>query len=192
MSSLFVMRAADRNRFRSGSTKSLKDLFWLCKEAYHLVHKVSPLPISVSSSIELFHRSSTDSYTDRDGTMDMILTTCKSVSSSGVGSDCYINIAYNQQLPLCSYTTDSGMKNGVRVCRPPNDLCTADDNFQFNLLDSPDNNVSSRLQRPFHTLIQLYRLLFAFLFHPFSVMVTSNPCLFGIRALIHPFPFHYA
>ncbi|EKM81384.1 hypothetical protein AGABI1DRAFT_106101 [Agaricus bisporus var. burnettii JB137-S8] len=36
------------------------------------------------------------------------------------------------------------MKNGVRVCRPPNNLCTADDNFQFNLLDSPDNNAFVR------------------------------------------------
>lgn len=79
---------------------------------------------------------------DRDGTMDMVFTTCTRVSSNGVGTDCYVNIAYNQQLGLCSSTTDSGIKNGARVCRPPNDLCTADDNFQFNLQDGPDNEVN--------------------------------------------------
>lgn len=151
MSSLFVMMAMDRNLFKSGSIRSLKDLYWRHKAAYHPVHRVSLLAILVSSIC--CNRSSTDSYTDRDGTMDMIFTTCKKVSSHGVGSDCYINIAYNQQLPLCSYSTDSGMKNGVRVCRPPNDLCTADDNFQFNLLDSPDNNVGPNLQHPIHMLI---------------------------------------
>lgn len=71
----------------------------------------------------------------------MIFTTCRSVSSNGVGSDCYVNIAYNQQLGLCTSTTDSGIKNGIRVCRPPNDLCTADDEFKFDLRDSPDNEV---------------------------------------------------
>ncbi|THH05309.1 hypothetical protein EW145_g4893 [Phellinidium pouzarii] len=40
---------------------------------------------------------------DRDGTIDMVFATCASVSSStGIGKDCYINIAYNQQLPLCA------------------------------------------------------------------------------------------
>ncbi|KAF9453642.1 hypothetical protein P691DRAFT_812990 [Macrolepiota fuliginosa MF-IS2] len=81
---------------------------------------------------------------DRDGTIDMIFTTCKSVSSDGVGSDCYVNVAYNQQLGLCSSATDSGIKNGVRICRPPNDLCTADDNFKFDLRDSADNEAFIR------------------------------------------------
>ncbi|KAJ3570120.1 hypothetical protein NP233_g4613 [Leucocoprinus birnbaumii] len=51
---------------------------------------------------------------DRDGTMDMVFTSCRSVDSKGVGSDCYINIAYNQQLPLCASTTDSAVRDGTR------------------------------------------------------------------------------
>ncbi|KAJ2926340.1 hypothetical protein H1R20_g10751, partial [Candolleomyces eurysporus] len=77
---------------------------------------------------------------DRDGTIDLIFSTCSSVSTStGIGKDCYINVAYNQQLGLCKATTDSGLKKGVRVCRPPDDLCTADPNFKFDLTESSDN-----------------------------------------------------
>ncbi|KAG6917026.1 hypothetical protein DXG01_004152 [Tephrocybe rancida] len=79
---------------------------------------------------------------DRDGTIDMVFTTCYSVSpSSGLGSDCVINIAYNSQLGLCSSSTDTGIKKGVRTCRPHDDLCTVDSNFKFNLNNSPDNDV---------------------------------------------------
>lgn len=81
------------------------------------------------------------SRADRDGTMDMVFTSCRSVDSKGVGSDCYINIAYNQQLPLCASTTDSAVRDGTRVCRQPNDLCIADDNFKFDLRDTNDNKV---------------------------------------------------
>ena len=80
---------------------------------------------------------------DRDGTIDLVFPTCSRVSrSTGLGSDCYINIALNQQLDLCASTTVSGMKNNVRVCRPPTNLCVADPNFKFNLTDSPSNHVS--------------------------------------------------
>jgi integrin alpha FG-GAP repeat containing protein 1 len=73
----------------------------------------------------------------------MMFATCKSVNSNGVGSDCYINLAYNQQLGLCKSTAESEMKGGVRVCRQPNDLCVADDNFKFDLRDTPENDVCS-------------------------------------------------
>lgn len=82
---------------------------------------------------------------DRDGTIDMVFPTCSRVSSStGLGTDCYINIAYNQQLKLCSSSTDSGLKKGVMMCRPHDDLCTADPNFKFNFSDLPDNDLFSR------------------------------------------------
>jgi len=71
----------------------------------------------------------------------MMFTTCKNVNSKGIGSDCFINIVYNQQLGLCSSSTESEVKNGVRVCRQPNNLCTPDDHFKFDFRDSPDNNV---------------------------------------------------
>ncbi|KAH9483665.1 T-cell immunomodulatory protein [Psilocybe cubensis] len=76
---------------------------------------------------------------DRDGTIDMFFSTCQSVSSKGVGDNCYINIAYNQQLPLCTSSTESGIKKGVRVCRRPEDLCIADPNFKYDLTDTTSN-----------------------------------------------------
>lgn len=80
---------------------------------------------------------------NRDGTIDLIFPTCARVTSSGVGMLCDINIAYNQQLPLCTLATESGMRKGVRYCRRPEDLCTADMGFKFNLTDSPDNHVAT-------------------------------------------------
>ncbi|CAL1703385.1 unnamed protein product [Somion occarium] len=85
-------------------------------------------------------QSVTFSDIDRDGTMDMLFVTCDSVSSTtGVGSNCALNIAYNKQLPLCKSSTAPSVKNGKRVCRPPTNLCTADDNFQYNLSEGNDN-----------------------------------------------------
>ncbi|KAH9890573.1 hypothetical protein C8Q73DRAFT_793017 [Cubamyces lactineus] len=83
---------------------------------------------------------------DRDGTLDMLFPTCSSVSTStGIGSKCSINIAYNKQLPLCTSSTAPSVVNGKRVCRPPDDLCTADPNFQFDLNDRADNDAFVRI-----------------------------------------------
>lgn len=76
--------------------------------------------------------------------MDIVFTTCSSVSSvTGLGKDCSINIAFNQQLPLCSSSTEQETKKGVKVCRQPDNLCTADPSFKFDLSDTPDNDVCS-------------------------------------------------
>ena len=53
--------------------------------------------------------------------------------STGIGTDCFINIAYNP-----------GIKDDIRVCRRPEDLCIADPNFKFDLTYSPDNNAYVR------------------------------------------------
>ncbi|KAF8626356.1 hypothetical protein AX15_005010 [Amanita polypyramis BW_CC] len=68
---------------------------------------------------------------DRDGTIDIIFPTCSYVSADGIGEDCYINVAFNQQLNLCSSTTEPGIKKGDRTCRSPQDLCIADPKFRF-------------------------------------------------------------
>ncbi|KAJ7368771.1 hypothetical protein DFH08DRAFT_762818 [Mycena albidolilacea] len=82
---------------------------------------------------------------DRDGTIDMVFVTCSSVSTStGVGADCAMNIAYNKQLSLCT-SGDSGVRKGVRTCRPPEDLCTADPAFTFDLSDRADNDAYVRI-----------------------------------------------
>ncbi|KAI0927900.1 hypothetical protein AcV7_009379 [Taiwanofungus camphoratus] len=83
---------------------------------------------------------------DRDGTIDLVFATCSSVSkSTGFGSDCAVNIAYNKQLPLCSSTTTSGIQKGKRVCRPPDQLCTADPDFRFDLSERSDNDAFVRI-----------------------------------------------
>lgn len=123
--------------------------------------------------------------------MDMVFTTCTRVSSNGVGTDCYVNIAYNQQLGLCSSTTDSGIKNGARVCRPPNDLCTADDNFQFNLQDGPDNEVNTIPLHIWHVRLtyNLSRLSSASLFHP--SFPTTPRSSWRIPRMTRPYPSLY-
>ncbi|TFL07853.1 hypothetical protein BDV98DRAFT_39823 [Pterulicium gracile] len=78
---------------------------------------------------------------DRDGTIDLVFTTCSSVSSStGQGSGCSINIAYNQQIPICSSSTPMLSASAPLKCRTLENLCTADPDFQFDLTDSKDND----------------------------------------------------
>ncbi|KAL0573899.1 hypothetical protein V5O48_008047 [Marasmius crinis-equi] len=78
---------------------------------------------------------------DRDGTIDLVFPTCRSVNpSTGVGNDCSINIAYNQQLPLCS--GDTIVRGGAKKCRSPEDLCVADPEFKFDLGPGSDIFVS--------------------------------------------------
>lgn len=73
---------------------------------------------------------------DRDGTIDMVFPTCKSIDSgSGIGRNCYLNIVYNKQRPLCKSSPDFQKKND---CRLPGNLCTKDPDFHFDF--SEDNN----------------------------------------------------
>src|ERR1700733_1805504 len=59
----------------------------------------------------------------------MVFPTCESISSStGIGSNCKINIAYNKQKPLCA-STSSTMSQ--KKCRMPDQLCSADPDFKF-------------------------------------------------------------
>ncbi|PCH38397.1 integrin alpha N-terminal domain-containing protein [Wolfiporia cocos MD-104 SS10] len=82
---------------------------------------------------------------DRDGTIDMVFPTCSSVApGTGIGASCYINIAYNKQLPLCASATASSVQNGKQICRRPEQLCTADPDFRFDLSDRSDNDAFVR------------------------------------------------
>ncbi|KAI6111062.1 hypothetical protein F5141DRAFT_1112303 [Pisolithus sp. B1] len=90
---------------------------------------------------------------DRDGSIDMVFTTCSHVSSSGIGSGCLLNIAYNKQLPVCPSTTSPSVnKQGEPICRSPVDLCSADPNFRFDLSTSQDNDALIRI--PIHSLLE--------------------------------------
>jgi len=59
-----------------------------------------------------------------------------------VGRNCYINIVYNQQKPLCSSTTSSVTR---RNCRPPDGLCSSDPAFAFDFTDSPTNDAYTKI-----------------------------------------------
>ncbi|KAG9010523.1 hypothetical protein FRB94_010289 [Tulasnella sp. JGI-2019a] len=76
---------------------------------------------------------------DRDGTLDMVFPTCDTISSvTGSGKNCYINIVYNKQKPLCTTTNQ-------RNCRPPEALCTSDPSFTFDFSDIPSNDAYSKI-----------------------------------------------
>lgn len=87
---------------------------------------------------------------DRDGTIDLVFSTCSSVSSStGIGRGCSINIAYNKQKPLCSSSDGSWLAGLSQVtavskkdCRQSSDLCTADEAFTFDLSESSDVSIA--------------------------------------------------
>ncbi|KAK7037504.1 hypothetical protein VNI00_010996 [Paramarasmius palmivorus] len=86
---------------------------------------------------------------DRDGTIDLVFPTCRTVTKSvGVGIDCSINIAYNQQLPLCS--GDAVVQKDAKKCRSPENLCVADPNFHFELSENSD----AFLKIPLSSIIQ--------------------------------------
>ncbi|KAF7352408.1 T-cell immunomodulatory protein [Mycena venus] len=127
----------------------LADVFLLCDNGSYQIwvnNKADGFSLALQGSMPSGVRSVSFADVDRDGTIDMVFITCSSISTStGVGSDCVINIAYNKQLPLCTTSVDSGVKKGVRTCRPPEDLCTADPTFTFDLTDSADNEAYVRM-----------------------------------------------
>nr|GAT59367.1 predicted protein [Mycena chlorophos] len=110
----------------------LADVFLLCEGNTYQIwinKKADGFQLALQGSMPAGVQSVSFADVDRDGTVDMVFTTCASVSSStGVGSDCAINIAYNKQLPLCKSI-------GAQGCRPPEALCTADPTFTFNFSD---------------------------------------------------------
>ena len=64
----------------------------------------------------------------------MVFPTCSSVSpSTGIGTGCKINIVYNQQKPLCASTSGAPGRGQQARCRPPDELCSSDPDFRFDL-----------------------------------------------------------
>lgn len=119
---------------------------------------------------------------DRDGTIDIVFPTCKSVSKSGIGTDCAINIAYNKQKPLC--TQSAGSLSKVKDCRDPDNLCTSDRDFKFNFDETPDNNV---LFMPTFRGLPLMRIVHVGLQpNTFRVLVSYWPnCVADDRHIVH-------
>ncbi|GAA5951802.1 hypothetical protein JCM3765_003122 [Sporobolomyces pararoseus] len=100
---------------------------------------------------------------DRDGTLDMLLTVCPNNKPTTNGDkDCFLQINYNDQIPLCSSstttTTNGGGDSEEPDCRDIGNLCVGDDQFSFNLTDSVDNPSMSKFKVskdliPDHTLL---------------------------------------
>ncbi|KAI0303281.1 hypothetical protein B0F90DRAFT_1709692 [Multifurca ochricompacta] len=88
---------------------------------------------------------------DRDGTIDLVVTTCTSVSqSTGLGTNCALNIAYNTQLPLCVPSSSFPLTGNPAAapCRTPDKLCVADPKFSFTFSGPVRSSFFFLLQRP--------------------------------------------
>ncbi|WWC70229.1 uncharacterized protein I206_104179 [Kwoniella pini CBS 10737] len=106
----------------------------------------------LSKSYDLPRGSGPLSFGDinRDGSIDIIFPTCAQQSkSTGIGTECNLNVAYNKQVPICSTEVSQSTKEGALRCRGWGELCTPDDNFQFTF-DSSDPDFTSV---PFSTLL---------------------------------------
>jgi integrin alpha FG-GAP repeat containing protein 1 len=133
-----------RKHSRFGSTGKRRGTSLSRRESFQVVPRVSRSVILVQIFPSLFSPPQAHtSFIDRDGTIDMLITTCPYVSrNTGLGTDCEINIAYNKQLSLCASSTDTGFdQHRNRVCRPHYELCTGDEGFKFDLRDEASNEV---------------------------------------------------
>lgn len=131
-----VMRALGENHSKSGSAIPM---------AGSHSHKVARFPPVLNLlfsptwvliyTVELSSVRLIASSPDRDGAIDLLITTCSSVSrSTGLGTNCVLNIAYNTQLPLCAPSTSFPLSSDPATaapCRNPAALCIADTNFSF-------------------------------------------------------------
>ncbi|KAH9979777.1 hypothetical protein BJV77DRAFT_1048772 [Russula vinacea] len=91
--------------------------------------------LAQSGSLPIDTQSVVFADMDRDGAIDLLITTCTTVSrSTGLGTNCALNIAYNTQLPLCASSSSFPLASNPAAaapCRNPAALCVADPNFSF-------------------------------------------------------------
>ncbi|SPO34644.1 uncharacterized protein PSFLO_00115 [Pseudozyma flocculosa] len=161
----------------------LADLFLVCGTPDQLTYQIwtatkpetkhgeSGFTLATSGSLPPGTGALSFADMDRDGTIDVIFPTCDSR-----GDNCFINVAYNRQVPLCSIKSDGLFGSGPGsnaaakrrsisdeataeglqrralplTCRDPQDLCTADDKFRFDFSIRDDN--SDLLRVPLQSL----------------------------------------
>ncbi|GFZ43951.1 hypothetical protein JCM24511_01671 [Saitozyma sp. JCM 24511] len=100
-----------------------------------------PAGFALARSYDLPRGSGPLTFADmnRDGSLDIVFPTCdRHSTSTGVGFDCKVNIAYNRQVPACGteasqYKSDQSLK-----CRGWGELCVADDSFEFSFDSSSE------------------------------------------------------
>lgn len=133
----------------------LADLFLVCapsagRQSYQVwaAQPATPMAYTLVRTGELPPGTGALSFADmnRDGTIDVVFASCDR-------SECYLNIAYNEQMPLCSNERSGLLFSGSTPadrCRDPLQLCEADDAF---VLDFRTDANNSRLARmPLRTL----------------------------------------
>ncbi|KAI0320316.1 hypothetical protein OF83DRAFT_1162494 [Amylostereum chailletii] len=122
----------------------LADVFLVCDESSNqksfqiwVNNKDQGFSLAQNGRLPSGTQSVTFADVDRDGTIDMLITTCTSVSqNTGLGTGCVFNVAYNKQLPLCTGSSGSIFSSNPesskkKTCREPDELCSADPTFHF-------------------------------------------------------------
>ncbi|WAQ86564.1 hypothetical protein PtA15_7A290 [Puccinia triticina] len=115
----------------------LADIFLVCEDgggeqSYQiwLNNKAAGFALARTGRLPYGTKQVTFADMDRDGTIDMVLAVCPTPNT------CTVNVAYNQQIPLCT-TGQPG-----RQCRDPQSLCTPDADFRFSF-DSADGGFTT-------------------------------------------------
>lgn len=131
----------------------LADLFLTCQEddgteSYQIWinQKSQGFHLARTGKLPLGTKHVTFADMDRDGTIDMVLATCPTAD------DCAIHVVYNQQMPLCS-SRSSNIK-----CRDPQNLCSADPDFNFSFDGSKSGFTTLRLSHYFPNFPLITRL----------------------------------
>ncbi|THH16940.1 hypothetical protein EW146_g3775 [Bondarzewia mesenterica] len=154
------------NAFIDLNGDCLADIFLVCDDSsgqksfqIWVNNKDDGFSLAQSERLPQGTQSVTFADMDRDGTIDLLITTCTSVSSrTGLGTGCSLNIAYNKQLPLCTSSSSAlilsaplneSVEDGQKkkTCRRPDELCSADPNFRF------DFEGTSYVSLPISTLL---------------------------------------
>ncbi|KAM0754773.1 hypothetical protein T439DRAFT_309573 [Meredithblackwellia eburnea MCA 4105] len=112
----------------------LADIFLMCKgkEADEVTYqiwvndKLKGFKLARTGDLPRGTKSVGFADMDRDGTIDLVLTTCLD------DGECSLSIAYNSQVPLCT-------PRSTETCRDPEALCVADSKFAFNFSTDPEN-----------------------------------------------------
>jgi len=123
----------------------LSDLFVTCDNGtFEIWKNTVDKGFVFSRSAQLPENSGPISFADMDGdgTIDMVFYNwVKTGSRWSQKKDWNLHIVYNKQKPLCSKTV-------VNDCRSVHDLCSADDNYNFDFNLDGDGHIKISIKQP--------------------------------------------